>query len=110
MLQGDRTTTTTATDEQLRAGILAADVITLLPAYANLQGDLSVQLDDLRPDPLLLMQPDAGFTDAQLEAARSLAFEALVRHRDRGAPPAPDPTPEALHAMIEFLVGPATDE
>jgi 4-hydroxyacetophenone monooxygenase len=99
-----------ATDEQLRAGIAAADVITLLPAVAHLTGDLSVLRDDLRPDPLLLMQPDAGFTEAQLETARRVAFEALVRHRDRGAPPAPDPTPEALHAMIEFLVGPSTDE
>ncbi|MGH9275147.1 MAG: flavin-containing monooxygenase [Acidimicrobiales bacterium] len=110
MLQGDRTTTADATDERLQAGILAADVITLLPAVAHLTGDLSVLRDDLRPDPLLLMQPDAGFSDAQLDAARSLAFEALARHRDRGAPPAPDPTPDALHTMIEFLVGPATDE
>ena len=111
MPQGDRTTTTVAaTDEQLRAGVLAADVITLLPAVAHLTGDLSVLRDDLRPDPLLLMQPDAGFTDAQLADARSLAFDALVRHRDGGAPPAPDPAPDALHAMIEFLVGPATDE
>ena len=104
MRQGD------AADEQLRAGIAAADVITLLPAVAHLTGDLSVLREDLRPDPLLLMQPDAGFTEAQIEAARALAFEALVRHRDRGAPPAPDPAPEDLHAMIEFLVGPATDE
>ncbi len=98
------------TDVQLRAAVEAADVITLLPAVAHLTGDLSVLREELRPDPLLLMQPDAGFTADQLEAARSLAMEALIRHRDAGAPPAPDPAPEALHSMIEFLVGPSTDE
>jgi 4-hydroxyacetophenone monooxygenase len=110
MLPGDRTTTIAATDEQLQAGIAAADVITLLLAAAHLTGDLSILRDDLRPDPLLLLQPDAGFTEAQLAAARALAFEALSRHRDVGAPAAPDPTPAALHAMIEFLVGAATEE
>jgi 4-hydroxyacetophenone monooxygenase len=106
MAQGDRT----ATDEQLRAGVEAADVITLLPAVAHLTGDLTVLRPELRPDPLLLMQPDAGFTADQLESARSIALDALQRHRDAGAPPAPAAPPEALHAMIEFLVGPATDE
>jgi 4-hydroxyacetophenone monooxygenase len=106
MAQGDRT----ASDEQLRAGVEAADVITLLPAVAHLTGDLSVLRPELRPDPLLMMQPDAGFTAEQLETARTIAFDALALHRDAGAPPAPAPTPEALHAMIEFLVGPATDE
>jgi 4-hydroxyacetophenone monooxygenase len=111
MLQGDRTTTTAdATDEQLRAGIEAADVITLLLSVAHLTGDLSVLREDLRPDPLLLLQPDAGFTAEQLAAARALALDALVRHREQGAPVAPDPTPDTLHTMIEFLVGPATDE
>jgi 4-hydroxyacetophenone monooxygenase len=107
MDQGDRRT---ATDEQLRAGVEAADVITLLPAIAHLTGDLSVLRDELRPDPLLLMQPDAGFTAEQITATRSIALEALIRHRDAGAPTAPTPTRDALHSMIEFLVGPSTDE
>ncbi|MFZ6004339.1 MAG: flavin-containing monooxygenase [Actinomycetota bacterium] len=99
-----------ATDEQLGAAVEAADFITLLPAVAHLTGDLSVLRDELRPDPLLLMQPDAGFTPEQIANARAVALEALVRHRDAGAPPAPHPTPEALHSMIEFIVGPSTDE
>ena len=107
MDQGDRTL---ATDDQLRAGVDAADVITLLPAVAHLTGDLTVLLEALRPDPLLLMQPDAGFTADQLALARSTALAALVRHRDAGAPPAPDPAPADLHTMIKWLVGPATDE
>ena len=51
-----------------------------------------------------------GSPTQQLADARSLAFDALVATATRGAPPAPDPTPDALRAMIEFLVGAATDE
>ncbi len=99
-----------ATDERMRAAVAAADVITLLPAVAHLTGDRSVLRDELRPDPLLLMQPDAGFTADQLDLARTIALDALIAHRDAGAPAAPEPSPEALHAMIEFLVGPQTEE
>ncbi|MGQ0431902.1 MAG: flavin-containing monooxygenase [Microthrixaceae bacterium] len=107
MDQGDRAS---ATDDQLRAGVEAADVVALLPAVAHLTGDLSVLRDELRPDPLLMMQPDNGFTAAQLATARSIALDALLAHRDAGAPALPTPPPDVLHAMIEFLVGPATDE
>jgi 4-hydroxyacetophenone monooxygenase len=99
-----------ATDEQLQAGVEAADVITLLLAVAHHTGDRSVLRDELRPDPLLLLQPDAGFTEAQIAQVRSLALEALRRHRDAGAPPAPVPTADELRSLIEFLVGPATDD
>lgn len=99
-----------ATDDQLRAAVEAADVLALLPALAHLTGDLSILRDDLRPDPALLIQPDAGYTPDQLEAARKLATDALIRYRDAGAPPAPPVSPGELHQIIEFLVGPATEE
>jgi 4-hydroxyacetophenone monooxygenase len=99
-----------ATDDDLRAAVEAADVLALLPALAHLTGDLGLLRDDLRPDPAMLLQPDAGYTAAQLESARTLATEALIRHRDAGAPPAPPLSPDALHTMIEFLIGPATEE
>ncbi len=108
MDQGDRITT--ATDDQLRAAVEAADVITLLLTTAHLTGDLTLLREDLRPDPMALMQPDAGFTAEQLTTTRKVVLDALSRHRDAGAPIAPDPTPDDLHSMIEFLVGPATDE
>lgn len=107
MDEGDHTA---ATDEQLRAAVEAADVLALLLTVAHLTGDLEVLREDLRPDPLRLMQPDAGFTAEQLATARNVAFDALVTHRDAGTPPAPDPTPDDLHTMIEFLVGKATTE
>ena len=99
-----------ASDDDIRAAVEAADVLALLPALAHLTGDLSILRDDLRPDPAMLIQPDAGYTPDQLQAARDLAREALIRHRDAGAPAAPPLSPDALRQAIAFLVGPATDE
>jgi 4-hydroxyacetophenone monooxygenase len=99
-----------ATDEELRAAVDAADLISLLPAVAHLTGDLGVLAPECCPDPAMLIQPDLGLTEAQVEIGRCAAFEALRRHRDAGAPPAPPPTPEALRTMIEYVVGQPTDE
>jgi len=99
-----------ASDDQLRAAVEAADVIALLPALAHLTGDLSLLRDDLKPDQLLLMQPDAGLTEDQVATAREVATQALIRHRDAGCPKTPSPSADDLHTMIEFLVGPPTDE
>jgi 4-hydroxyacetophenone monooxygenase len=99
-----------ASDDDIRAAVEASDVLALLPALAHLTGDLSVLRDELRPDPAMLIQPDAGYTPDQLEAARRLATEVLIAHRDAGAPAAPALSPDALRRAIAFLVGPATDE
>ncbi|HLT15336.1 MAG TPA: hypothetical protein VK007_01435, partial [Acidimicrobiales bacterium] len=88
-----------ATDDELRAAVDAADVFSLLPAVAHLTGDLSVLVPECRVDPAMLIQPDLGLTEEQLEAGRRAAFESLRRHRDAGAPPAPPPTPDALRQM-----------
>ncbi|MET0728950.1 MAG: NAD(P)/FAD-dependent oxidoreductase [Acidimicrobiales bacterium] len=99
-----------AADSELRAAVAAADILALLPALAHLTGDLSILREDLRPDAALLLQPDAGYTAEQLTVAREVATEALIRHRDAGAPLARPLTPASLRTIIEFLVGPSTDE
>src|SRR5690554_1917573 len=99
-----------ATDEELRAAVDAADLFSLLPAVAHLTGDLTVLVPECKPDPAMLIQPDLGLTEAQMEVGRQAAFDALRRHRDAGAPPAQPPTPEALRTMVEYVVGEPTDE
>ena len=99
-----------ATDEQLRRAVEDAEVLALLPAVAHLTGDLSLLRPELKPDPALLLQPDAGYTPQLLETARTIATDALIRYRDAGAPKVAPPAPDELHTMIEFLVGPSTDE
>jgi 4-hydroxyacetophenone monooxygenase len=95
----------TATDEEIREALEAAEVPPLLPALAYATGDLSLLQDDLRPDPLSFSMPQGGLSEVQLERARQLAFEALVRFRDGGSQPAPAPSDEDLLRIMEFAVG-----
>jgi len=99
-----------ASDDELREAVAAADVFALLPALAHLTGDMSLLRDDLRIPPELLLNVETAVTEEQVAAAREAAVEALIRYRDAGAPKTPSSTPEELHQLIEFLVGPSTDE
>src|SRR6476619_3989076 len=94
-----------ASDEEIRAALAEAEIPPLLPALAYATGDLSLLQDELRPDALLLAMPQGGLTDEQLDRARELAFEALVRFRDGGSQPAPPPTDEVLLRIMEHVVG-----
>jgi len=97
-----------ASDADIRSAVAEAEVAALLPALAHLTGDLSLLREDLKPDQLMLVQEGGGLSPEAIAAARELAVEVLVGHRDAGAPDAAQPSAEALHHMIEFMVGPST--
>ena len=95
----------TASDEEIRAALDDAVLPPLLAALAHTTGDLSLLPDDLRVDPLLIAEPQGGYTEEQQATARELAFDALVAFRDRGSP-WPTPPPEAdLVRMMQFATG-----
>jgi 4-hydroxyacetophenone monooxygenase len=95
----------TASDEEIRHALDAAEIPPLLPALACLTGDLSLLRDDLRPDPHLSALPQGGLDPEQQSAARAMALEALIRFRDRGCAPAPMPSDDELLRILEFAVG-----
>jgi 4-hydroxyacetophenone monooxygenase len=95
----------TADDETLARHVGDAAVPAILPAVAHLTGDFDLLQDDLRPDPLRMLEPDAGYDAERLAAARALALEALKRYRDGGGSPAPPPGPEDLARLLRWLTG-----
>jgi 4-hydroxyacetophenone monooxygenase len=95
----------TASDDEIRAHVAAAEVPPLLPALAYATGDLTLLRDDLRPDPLLVALPQGGLTDAQTAEARELATRALIAFRDAGSVPAPPPPDGVLLRIMEHAVG-----
>ncbi|MFP5326757.1 MAG: flavin-containing monooxygenase [Acidimicrobiia bacterium] len=99
-----------ADDETIRAAVAEADVAALLPAIAEITGDLSLLREDFRPDANQLLDPNAGLTDAQIAAAREAAAAALIAFRDAGCPPQPALSADDFKTMIEFLVGSATEQ
>jgi 4-hydroxyacetophenone monooxygenase len=95
----------TADDATIAAALSESTVGALLPAVAQLTGDLSVLRADLQPDPNNIMDPQAGLSAAQVATARQVALEALVAHRDAGNPPAPPLDDAALRQIMAFAVG-----
>ncbi len=95
----------TADDATIRAALAGAAVGALLPALAQITGDLSVLRADLRPDPANVFDPDGGLTAEQLDDARAVAFDALVRFRDGGSVVAPHPREAELRQLLAFVVG-----
>jgi 4-hydroxyacetophenone monooxygenase len=95
----------TATDEELRRILLAAELPPLLPTLAYVTGDLSLLRDDLRPDPLLFSLPGGGLTDDQAAEIRRLALTALAEFRDGGSVPASPPSDDDVLRIMEFAVG-----
>ncbi len=107
MFQGDLAT---ATDDELRAVVEAAELHALLPTLAQLTGDLSLLRDDLRIPAEGLLSPDLALSEEAVAAGREVAFQALAAYRDAGAPKPSLPNEGDLRKMIEFIVGEATDE
>jgi 4-hydroxyacetophenone monooxygenase len=95
----------TATDDELRAILLEAEIPPLLPALAYATGDLSLLREELRPDALTFGMPQGGLSDEQQAAARALALEALIRFRDGGSRPAVPPADADVLRIMEFAVG-----
>ncbi len=93
-------------DTTIREAVDCAEVVALLPAVAQLTGDLALLRDELRPDPERLLEPEAGLTPEQQADARKLAAEALRAHLDAGAASAP-PGLDRLRALLAFVVGDA---
>src|SRR4051812_26490731 len=95
----------TATDDELRAALEAADLPALLPALAHVTGDLSLLRPDLRIDPLLMAEDQGGLTPEQQAAIRALAVETLAAFRDGGSVVAPMPTGGDLKQILQYMAG-----
>ena len=94
-----------ADDETLARHVADAAVPAILPALAYLTGDLDLLRDDLRPDPLRMLEPDAGYEPDRLAEARALALDALKQFRDSGGVASDSPAPDVLARLLTWLAG-----
>ena len=95
----------TAGDDDINRALLDAELPALLPALAHATGDLSLLREDLRPDPLLVIEPQGGLTEEQHDAIRALPS---ARCRAAATPAAASrrrrPTTSCA-GLMEFTVG-----
>jgi 4-hydroxyacetophenone monooxygenase len=98
-------------DPTIRSQVADIPLAPLLAAVAHLTGDYDLVDHALRPDlSKIVTMLDDGYSPEQVARGRTLAAEALIRFRDNGCKPAPDPTPAQLRALIEFVAGPSDDD
>lgn len=94
-----------ASDEEIAAAVLDADLPALLAALATLTGDDRLLADDLQPPPIRMgasIKPQGGMSTKAQDKARRLAVGTLVAYRDKSAP-APDPKAPLLERAMRFL-------
>jgi 4-hydroxyacetophenone monooxygenase len=95
----------TASDDDLRAVLADAHLPSLLPALAHLTGDLSLLHEDFAPNAHFLAGDQGGLTPEQQDEARELAFQALKRYRDAGAPDTPAAGERQVIQALRYLTG-----
>ncbi|RIL03878.1 MAG: NAD(P)/FAD-dependent oxidoreductase [Proteobacteria bacterium] len=95
----------TASDDEIAQALADAHLPSLLPALAQITGDLSLLRDELRPDTTSLLPDPSGFVGgaAAAEAARALALGVLARFRDGGCKVAPPPDRAFLRAILAWF-------
>ena len=94
----------TATDDEIRAHLAAAELPPLLGALAYATGDMGLLRPELRPDPLTQALPQGGLNEDQQAAIRQLAFDAIVAFRDGGSVTAAPPSDDDVLAIMEHTV------
>jgi 4-hydroxyacetophenone monooxygenase len=98
-------------DRTVRTRLDGVPIAPLLAAVAHVTGEYGLLADDLRPDPSrIVMMADDGYTAEQLELGGGLVADALIRFRDHGCAPAPQPGPEQRRRLIEFVAGPLDED
>ena len=92
-------------DESIRTALEDAHLPSLLPALAQITGDLSLLRDDLTPATVVLQEPQGGLSEAAQAEARELALRTLVAWRDAGSAVAERPSLTDVRRMMDYLLG-----
>ena len=92
-------------EEPIRKALEDAHLPSLLPALAQITGDLSLLREDLFPETVLLTDPQGGLSAEAQAEARELALRTLVAWRDAGSVVAPPPSMTDVRRMMDYLIG-----
>ncbi|MGZ4505614.1 MAG: flavin-containing monooxygenase [Blastococcus sp.] len=100
-------------EEGLRAILQDAELPSLMPALAQVTGDLSLIDPSLRPNMRLTaagVDPQGGIPPEAQARARELAVQALLRYREGGYRVHGDLAPDQIRQLMEFVTGDGADD
>ena len=95
----------TESDEFIAAQLEHASIPTLMMSLVHLTGDTSLLEGAIRPKVVMLGGFQGGLSDEEQASVRRIALQALRDYRDRGGTLPPQPSPELIQRMMNFMVG-----
>jgi 4-hydroxyacetophenone monooxygenase len=95
----------TESDEFIAAQLEGASIPTLLMSLIHLTGDTSLLRGAIRPKVVMMGGFQGDLSEADQASVRQLALKALADYRDRGCTLPPQPSPELVQEMMNFMVG-----
>jgi 4-hydroxyacetophenone monooxygenase len=95
----------TASDEFIARQLEGASIPTLMMSLIHLTGDTSLLRGAIRPKVVMLGGFQGGLSEQDQASVRRIALEALKDYRDRGCTLPPQPSPQLVQEMMNFMVG-----
>ncbi len=95
----------TESDEFIAKQLEGASVPTLLMSLIHLTGDTSILDGPIRPRVAMLGGFQGELSEADQATVRRMALKALADYRNRGGTLPPQPSPELVQRMMNFMVG-----
>lgn len=95
----------TESDEFIARQLEGASIPTLMMSLIHLTGDTALLRGAIRPKVVMLGGFQGGLSEADQASVRRMALEALKAYRDRGCTLPPQPSPQLVQEMMNFMVG-----
>jgi 4-hydroxyacetophenone monooxygenase len=95
----------TESDEFIAHALEGASIPTLMMSLVHITGDTSVLRGPIRPKVVMLGGFQGALSEEEQASVRRMALEALKAYRDRGCTLPPQPSPELVQEMMNFMVG-----
>ncbi len=95
----------TESDEFIAAQLEGASIPTLLMSLIHLTGDTSLLRGTIRPKVVMMGGFQGDLSEADQASVRRMALKALADYRDRGCTLPPQPSPQLVQEMMNFMVG-----
>ncbi|HTC14175.1 MAG TPA: NAD(P)/FAD-dependent oxidoreductase [Steroidobacteraceae bacterium] len=95
----------TDSDAFIAQQLEGASIPTLMMSLVHLTGDTGVLRGAIRPKVVMMGGFQGGLSAEDQASVRRLALKALIDYRDRGCTLPPQPSPELVQEMMNFMVG-----
>ncbi|MBS0378883.1 MAG: NAD(P)/FAD-dependent oxidoreductase [Proteobacteria bacterium] len=95
----------TESDDFIAQQLEGASIPTLLMSLIHLTGDTSILDGPIRPRVAMLGGFQGELSEADQATVRRMALKALTDYRDRGGTLPPQPSPQLVQRMMNFMVG-----